>query len=153
MTDNPSEEGFTFVCRAVEILNSVLFPYSRLLQGWWTWLGGSDLCERPFARTTEWELYHTAELNRLCGGASLARQKPSETHGGKSLRVAIEIARAHQAKLLEVRATTPLGRLLLGQSRRPRRLRCSPTPTIGCPRGSIPPTRRTRGAAERTEHI
>ena len=63
-------------------------------------------------------MYHTAELNRLCGGASLARQKPRETRGGKSLRVAIEIARAHQAKLLEVRATTPLGRLLLGQSRR-----------------------------------
>jgi tetratricopeptide (TPR) repeat protein len=59
-----------------------------------------------------------AELHRVKGDLILKLSDENQTKGKDCLRKAIGIARLQQAKILELRATTSLSKLLFGQGRR-----------------------------------
>ena len=70
------------------------------------------LAEQNFAH------YWDAELSRLRGEALLTRNGSAEQEGESALREAVEVARNQEAKMLELRAATSLGRLWRDQARR-----------------------------------
>jgi predicted ATPase len=62
--------------------------------------------------------YYEAELHRLRGELLVARSDANGREAEASFREAIEIASRQQAKLVELRATTSLSRLLQRQGKR-----------------------------------
>jgi predicted ATPase len=64
------------------------------------------------------ECWYEAELHRLSGELSRLRDPSSQSAAERSFRTAIEVAQAHQAKSLELRATMSLARLLDKQGKR-----------------------------------
>jgi predicted ATPase len=63
------------------------------------------------------ERWYAAELHRLRGEFLLLRDSSSVSAAERSFRTAIEVAQKHEAKSLELRATTSLARLLRDTNR------------------------------------
>jgi class 3 adenylate cyclase len=60
------------------------------------------------------ERYWLADLHRLSGRVALQRREPDPSHAQSCFVQAIEVARTQEARLLELRAATDLGRLWQG---------------------------------------
>lgn len=73
--------------------------------------------ETTHLATERKELFMEAEVQRILGDLHLARSVPDIAAAEKNYRAAVEIAREQETKLLELRATTSLTRLLLPQGR------------------------------------
>jgi len=60
------------------------------------------------------ERYWLADLHRMSGQIALRRAQPDRGHAEACFHRAIEVARSQDARLLELRAATALGRLWQG---------------------------------------
>jgi predicted ATPase len=78
---------------------------------------GLSAVREAIAETKERTHFYEAELHRLEGELLLVSKEPDETRAEASLRNAVAIARAQQAKSWELRAAASLAKLLAHQGR------------------------------------
>jgi len=82
--------------------------------------------------------WNCAEMLRLIGKLLPMRDRAATAEAEKSLRAALEVARAQEAKWWELRTSISLARQLREAGIATKPARCSPRSTTGSPKASIP---------------
>ena len=98
----------------------------------------ADLVKKMVQRVEMGQRWEEAEIFRVKGEMLLSHGDSHTAEGEDCLRRAIDVARRQSAKLLELRATASLARLLCDTGRGDERERCSRTSIVGSPRASTP---------------